>query len=309
MRGEAGVVIQDGKITGLDTSGARLRRGQRLSTSDRMRACCPGSSMLTCILPSMPRPTWSVAGGVRRRRPVGSDRGCRGPGPAGGGDHGPRPGRPELPVAEAQPALPVSDAPAHRRGGPADHDPRGALLLPGRRGRGRGRSAGSGARARRPGLRRCQGHGERGQPHPGSQPHESQYDLAALRVVVDEAHRAGLRRRARPRGPAVADAVEAGFDTLEHVTFFTADGVDADPALLDRIAASGVVVSVTVGNIPDGSSPHLPLHSVWLPSSPTTAGCSGPGPRWSPVRTLAYRPASRMTSCPTRCGHWSSGSG
>ena len=91
----------------------------------------------------------------------------------------------------------------------------------------------------------------------GSRPHESQYDLAALRVVVDEAHRAGLPAAAHVHGAqAVADAVEAGFDTLEHVTFFTADGVDADPALLDRIAASGVVVSVTVGNMPNGIGPH-----------------------------------------------------
>jgi imidazolonepropionase-like amidohydrolase len=31
--------------------------------------------------------------------------------------------------------------------------------------------------------------------------------------------------------------------------------VDADPALLDRIAASGVVVSVTAGSIPSGPAP------------------------------------------------------
>ena len=92
---------------------------------------------------------------------------------------------------------------------------------------------------------------------PGSQPHESQYDGAVLRVVVDEAHRAGLPAAAHVHGAqAVADAVEARFDTLEHVTFFTADGVDADPAMLDRIAASGVIVSVTAGTIP--SAPALP---------------------------------------------------
>jgi imidazolonepropionase-like amidohydrolase len=89
-----------------------------------------------------------------------------------------------------------------------------------------------------------------------SQPHESQYDLAALQIMVDEAHRAGLPAAAHVHGAqAVADAVEAGFDTLEHVTFFTADGVSADPALLDRIAASGVVVSVTAGSIPTGPAP------------------------------------------------------
>jgi imidazolonepropionase-like amidohydrolase len=91
---------------------------------------------------------------------------------------------------------------------------------------------------------------------PGSQPHESQYDLAALRIVAGEAHRAGLPAAGHVHGAqAVADAVEAGFDTLEHVTFFTAGGVDADPALLDRIAASGIVVSVTAGSIPAGPAP------------------------------------------------------
>jgi imidazolonepropionase-like amidohydrolase len=91
---------------------------------------------------------------------------------------------------------------------------------------------------------------------PGSQPHESQYDLTALRIVVDEAHRAGLPAAAHVHGAqAVADAVEAGFDTLEHVTFFTADGVGADPALLEQIAASGVVVSVTAGSVPAGPAP------------------------------------------------------
>lgn len=91
----------------------------------------------------------------------------------------------------------------------------------------------------------------------GSHPHQSQYDLAALRAVVEEAHRAGLPAAAHVHGAqAVADAVEAGFDTLEHVTFFSADGVSADPALLDRIAASGAVVSVTAGAIPGGPAPH-----------------------------------------------------
>jgi imidazolonepropionase-like amidohydrolase len=91
----------------------------------------------------------------------------------------------------------------------------------------------------------------------GSRPHESQYDRTALRLLVDEAHRAGLPAAAHVHGAqAVADAFEAGFDTLEHVTFFTADGVDADPAMLDRIAASGTVVSVTAGTIP--GAPALP---------------------------------------------------
>lgn len=91
---------------------------------------------------------------------------------------------------------------------------------------------------------------------PGSQPYESQYDLDAMRAVVDEAHRVGLPTAAHVHGAkSVADAVEAGFDTLEHVTFMTASGVDADPAIFDRIAARGVVVSVTPGSVPGASAP------------------------------------------------------
>jgi len=91
---------------------------------------------------------------------------------------------------------------------------------------------------------------------PGSQPHESQYGLADLRAIVDEAHRSGLPAAGHVHGAgAVADAVEAGFDTLEHVTFFTADGVEADPAVMERIAREGVVVSVTSGSVPALGTP------------------------------------------------------
>lgn len=91
---------------------------------------------------------------------------------------------------------------------------------------------------------------------PGSKPHESQYTLADLRTIVDEAHHLGLPVAGHVHGAgAVADAVEAGFDTLEHVTFFTADGVEADPAVMERIARDGVVVSVTGGSVPGRGTP------------------------------------------------------
>lgn len=91
---------------------------------------------------------------------------------------------------------------------------------------------------------------------PGSSPHESQYhesqyDLADLRLIVTEAHRLGLRTAAHVHGPrSIADAVRAGFDTLEHVTFLTADGVSADPTIMAAIVESGAVVSATVGEVP-----------------------------------------------------------
>jgi imidazolonepropionase-like amidohydrolase len=86
---------------------------------------------------------------------------------------------------------------------------------------------------------------------PGSTPHESQYDLADLRLIVAEAHRLGLSTAAHVQGPrSVADAVRAGFDTLEHVTFVTDEGVAADPATIAAIVGSGAVVSATVGEVP-----------------------------------------------------------
>jgi imidazolonepropionase-like amidohydrolase len=86
---------------------------------------------------------------------------------------------------------------------------------------------------------------------PGSTPHESQYDLADLRLIVAEAHRLGLSTAAHVHGPrSVADAVRAGFDTLEHVTFVTDEGVAADPATIAAIVGSGAVVSATVGEVP-----------------------------------------------------------
>ncbi len=86
---------------------------------------------------------------------------------------------------------------------------------------------------------------------PGSAVHESQYTLADLRLIVAEAHDLGLRAAAHVHGPgSVADAITAGFDTLEHVTFFTEDGVSADPATMDALVESGIVVSATVGQLP-----------------------------------------------------------
>ena len=54
---------------------------------------------------------------------------------------------------------------------------------------------------------------------------------------------------------SIADALEAGFDTLEHVTFLTADGVEANPATMDRIVKRQVVVSATLGLVPGQGSP------------------------------------------------------
>ncbi|MEU1618894.1 amidohydrolase family protein [Streptomyces sp. NPDC005722] len=87
---------------------------------------------------------------------------------------------------------------------------------------------------------------------PGSvPPHASQYSLDDLRAVVDEAHRLGLPVAAHAHGVrAIGDAVEAGVDSVEHVSFLTADGIDHDPGLIDVIVRKGTFVSLTLGMEP-----------------------------------------------------------
>jgi imidazolonepropionase-like amidohydrolase len=81
----------------------------------------------------------------------------------------------------------------------------------------------------------------------GSAPWHAQFTTEELRVAVDEAHRLGKKVAAHAHGTeGIRRALEAGVDSLEHCSFQTEDGFGAaDPELVARIAASGVVVSPT----------------------------------------------------------------
>ena len=101
---------------------------------------------------------------------------------------------------------------------------------------------------------------------PGSVLWQSQYGLAELQAAVEEAHRAGLAVTGHAHGAeGIADAVAAGFDGIEHGLFLTADGFTQDPAVVDQMAARGVVVSVTaaqsqpLGQPPPGLEPGTEL--------------------------------------------------
>jgi len=83
---------------------------------------------------------------------------------------------------------------------------------------------------------------------PGSRQDLPQFPPEVLRAAVDEAHRLGLPVTAHAHAVgAIADAVAAGVDGLEHVTFWTEDGVDAPEHLIRLIAGRRIAVGATVG--------------------------------------------------------------
>jgi imidazolonepropionase-like amidohydrolase len=91
---------------------------------------------------------------------------------------------------------------------------------------------------------------------PAFGPHESQYSRAELAAAVDEAHAYGLRIAAHAHGPqGIADAFAARVDSIEHCTFFTAEGVHADPDMLEQLARSGVAISITAALLPGSEAP------------------------------------------------------
>jgi imidazolonepropionase-like amidohydrolase len=85
---------------------------------------------------------------------------------------------------------------------------------------------------------------------PGTYQHLCQFTPEMLRAAVDEAHRHGLPVTAHAHAvAAIADAVAAGADGLEHVSFWTEDSVDSPADLIQLIADRRTVVGLTVGMI------------------------------------------------------------
>ena len=98
---------------------------------------------------------------------------------------------------------------------------------------------------------------------PGTRQEASQFDTQVLRAAVDEAHRHGLPVTAHAHGTgAIAEALAAGVDGMEHVSFWTADGVDENEELLHAIADRRVVVGATLGMKPvEGVAPPAEIAS------------------------------------------------
>ncbi len=86
-----------------------------------------------------------------------------------------------------------------------------------------------------------------------------QFSLEDLRTIVDEAHAAGLPVASHCHGLAgVERSLDAGVDSIEHCSFINAEGrIEPTGAVLERLAASAVVVSLTLGRLPGSPLPPL----------------------------------------------------
>jgi imidazolonepropionase-like amidohydrolase len=100
---------------------------------------------------------------------------------------------------------------------------------------------------------------------------EAQFTVDELRIIVDEAHRAGLPVAAHCHAIlGIERALDAGADSIEHCTFFTSnERPEPNESLLDRLASSGVVISLTLGRLPGNPPPpdivqyRRPLMHAW----------------------------------------------
>jgi imidazolonepropionase-like amidohydrolase len=92
---------------------------------------------------------------------------------------------------------------------------------------------------------------------------DAQFSVDELRIVVEEAHRVGLPVAAHCHGiVGIERALDAGTDSIEHCTFYTSnERPEPNESLLARLASSGVVVSATLGRLPDHPlAPNLAAH-------------------------------------------------
>ena len=95
---------------------------------------------------------------------------------------------------------------------------------------------------------------------PGSDPLLCQFQLEELRVVVEEAHAAGLPVTAHAHGlPAVERAVDAEVDGIEHCSCLTSSGIQMPDRLLERLASRGTVVCPTLGKAAGSTPPAAAL--------------------------------------------------
>lgn len=100
----------------------------------------------------------------------------------------------------------------------------------------------------------------------GSDVMRCQFEADELRLVVEEAHAAGLPVTAHAHGvPSVEQAISAGVDGIEHASCLGPTGVEMTDQLLQRLAAQQITVCPTLGKTPDAVPPptQSPLFGTW----------------------------------------------
>lgn len=81
----------------------------------------------------------------------------------------------------------------------------------------------------------------------GSQPWRSRFSLDELTAIVEESHRLDLLTTTHALGvEGIANAVKAGFDTIEHCGWVTREGTQFDPDIAGRIVANNIFVDPTM---------------------------------------------------------------
>jgi imidazolonepropionase-like amidohydrolase len=90
----------------------------------------------------------------------------------------------------------------------------------------------------------------------GTHSHLCQYEPAELEAAAAEAHAHDLPITGHAHcAEGIRRAVEAGFDSVEHCSFIVEDGVRQDPEVIELLAATGTVVSITAGMAPTAVPP------------------------------------------------------
>jgi imidazolonepropionase-like amidohydrolase len=85
----------------------------------------------------------------------------------------------------------------------------------------------------------------------GTLPHQPSYGRDELRAMAGEAHRHGLPITAHAHGTTgIVNAVESGFDMIEHCSFMDEAGATADDEVIALLARRGVTVVSTLGSLP-----------------------------------------------------------